>query len=216
VELPIFALNAVLFPGGTLPLHIFEERYRIMIGECIAADREFGVCLIKSGKEAGGPAEIHTIGTTARITSAQRLEDGRMNILCVGGRRFSVTEMLESSPYPLARVELIETSDSDDARTAELAARARELFDQYMQLTLAISNQWSRTINTPEDGAELSDYIAGRLAVSTATRQRFLEEQSAEERLEMVSRVLDGLIRRLGRRARIARANRWQTLAALN
>src|SRR6476646_8248404 len=75
-EIPLFPLSTVLFPGGTLPLHIFEERYKLMISECMERQAPFEVALIKSGSEVGGPAEPHGVGTTARISRVQELEGG--------------------------------------------------------------------------------------------------------------------------------------------
>ena len=216
MELPIFPLNTVLFPGATLPLHIFEERYRVMIGECIAGDREFGVCLVKSGGEVGGTAEAHEVGTTARITSVQRLEDGRMNILSRGVQRFRIQKIIESAPYLVAEVEMLETTTESDERTNDLAATARALFAEYIQLTLAISNQWSRTVDAPSEPAELSDFIAGRLAIDLKARQTLLEEASPKRRLETETEALARLIRTLRQRVRVARAGRWRSMAATN
>lgn len=216
MELPIFPLNTVLFPGAALPLHIFEDRYRIMIGECIAGDREFGVCLLRKGEEVGAPSEPHDIGTTARITSVQRLEDGRMNIMCKGVSRFHVQRIVEQTPYLIAEVAILEPRTSEDERTTDLAQTAAALFAEYIRLTLAISNQWSRAIETPTDPEKLSDFIAGRLAVGMKTRQRLLEELSPKRRLEIESEALARLIRTLHRRVQVARAGRWRSLAAVN
>ena len=76
-ELRLFPLNMVLFPGGSLPLRIFEERYKLMIGECLKGSLPFGVVLIKEGIEVGGLASPHQVGTTARITKAERSDQGR-------------------------------------------------------------------------------------------------------------------------------------------
>src|SRR5215216_2373888 len=83
-ELPLFPLNTVLFPSLPLPLHIFEERYKLMIGTCAVTDNLFGVCLIKEGVEVGGPAEPFEIGTVARIAEIERMPDGRMNLMTFG------------------------------------------------------------------------------------------------------------------------------------
>ena len=90
IELPLFPLNVVLFPGMQLPLHIFEERYKAMIGDCLEREEPFGILLIKEGPEVGGPAEPFLVGTSARILRADHLEEGRMNILTRGDRRFQV------------------------------------------------------------------------------------------------------------------------------
>jgi Lon protease-like protein len=216
MELPIFPLNTVLFPGATLPLHIFEERYRVMIGECIAGDREFGVCLVRKGTEVGGPAEPHDVGSTARITSVQRLEDGRMNILCKGARRFRINSIVSETPYLVADVTFISQDAEDDQRTRDLTQTAKALFAEYIRLTLALSNQWARTVDSPDDPAELSDYIAGRLAVGIKVRQSLLEEGSPKRRLEVESEALARLLRALRKRVQAARAGRWRSLAAVN
>src|SRR5919198_4841137 len=106
-ELPLFPLNVVLFPGMRLPLHIFEERYKLMIGTCMVTDETFGVALIKSGQEVGGPAAVHPVGTTARIIQVERLPEGRMNLVAVGVERFRLVERLTDEPYARGRVELL-------------------------------------------------------------------------------------------------------------
>src|SRR5437867_720934 len=89
-EIPLFPLNTVLFPGMPLPLHIFEPRYREMIGVCSDEDRPFGVVLIREGMEVGEAAKPFEVGTMAKIIGIDRLNDGRMNIVTVGTRRFRV------------------------------------------------------------------------------------------------------------------------------
>ena len=83
-ELPIFPLNTVLFPGETIPLQIFEDRYKLMINECIEKNTRFGVALIREGKEVGGPAIPYEIGTIARLADHNNLPDGRIHITCIG------------------------------------------------------------------------------------------------------------------------------------
>jgi Lon protease-like protein len=89
-ELPLFPLQTVLFPGMVLPLHIFEARYRTMIDLCLRENKPFGVLLIRDGHEVGGPAITYRMGTSAYITQAETLPDGRINILSVGYQRFSL------------------------------------------------------------------------------------------------------------------------------
>ena len=88
--LPLCPLNLVLFPGMDLPLHIFEERYKDMIRECINNDSPFGVVLIKEGLEVGEPAEPERIGTSTRILRSEVLDQGRLNIMTKGDRRFEI------------------------------------------------------------------------------------------------------------------------------
>jgi Lon protease-like protein len=87
LELPLFPLNTVLFPGMVLPLHIFEDRYRLMINQCIERNRDFGVLLVGPDLAGQGTVSVHAIGTSARITKIQRLADGRMDIITTGLER---------------------------------------------------------------------------------------------------------------------------------
>ncbi|HJR12826.1 MAG TPA: LON peptidase substrate-binding domain-containing protein [Rhodanobacteraceae bacterium] len=89
-EIPLFPLNAVLFPGGTLGLRIFEARYLDMVRECARGGRGFGVCLIMEGQEAGAPALPAAVGTLARIVDFDTLPDGLLGISVTGGARFRV------------------------------------------------------------------------------------------------------------------------------
>ena len=93
MELRLFPLQTVLFPGMRMPLHIFEERYKVMIRECIEEDAPFGVLLIRSGAEVGGSAIPCNVGTTARISQVEYLDDGRMNIFTMGESRFRVDHL---------------------------------------------------------------------------------------------------------------------------
>ena len=110
VELPLFPLNLVLFPGMPLPLHIFEERYKKMIGDCLDSRSPFGVVLIREGQEVGGGAIPFRMGTSARILQVERMEDGRMNLITQGERRFQVVEMTQQMPHLVGQVEFIEES----------------------------------------------------------------------------------------------------------
>src|SRR5215472_17731194 len=86
---PLFPLEqVVLFPGMSLPLRIFEERYKVMIGACQVTDQLFGVVLIRSGREVGEPAVPERVGCTARMLRVERIPDGQMHILTVGEQRF--------------------------------------------------------------------------------------------------------------------------------
>src|SRR5438128_2047759 len=90
MDLRLFPLNTVLFPGMRMPLHIFEERYKIMVRECMEEDAPFGIVLIRSGVEVGGGAVPHSLGTTARIMQVEYLDEGRLNLFAIGERRFRI------------------------------------------------------------------------------------------------------------------------------
>ena len=214
MELPIFPLNTVLFPGARLPLHIFEERYKRMINECIDERRPFGVCLIREGKEAGAPAgEPFPTGTTAHIREVQRLDDGRLNVVCMGGERFSITAIEQQTPYLIAEVQGLRQERSETTDKAETAAA---LFAEYVRLNLAMTNQWARNIEMPTEPGTLADFIGSRLAVDVMTKQRLLEQLSAERRLEAEIEILARAIALLENHVKVARSARWQTLTVLN
>ncbi|HEX2173679.1 MAG TPA: LON peptidase substrate-binding domain-containing protein, partial [Dehalococcoidia bacterium] len=106
-SIALFPLNVVLFPGMRLPLHIFEERYRLMIRRCLDEGLEFGVCLIQAGPEVGGPATPYQVGTLTHLRDVARLPDGRFNLLTEGTSRFRLLELTAEEPYLQAIVELL-------------------------------------------------------------------------------------------------------------
>jgi Lon protease-like protein len=110
-RLAMFPLSAVLFPYATLPLHVFEPRYRALAEDCLAGDREFGVVLIDRGSEVGGGDHRVGVGTVAHIVDSSTFDDGRRLLVTQGGGRFRVTEWLDDDPYPVAEV----TEIPDDA-----------------------------------------------------------------------------------------------------
>lgn len=215
MELPLFPLNTVLFPGASLPLHIFEERYKQMINQCLESGSAFGVLLIRSGSEVGAPAEPFEVGTTASIVHVQRLQEGRMNLVCVGGQRFRVVRSLGEQPYPVGEVETLASND-DGPETADLADTAAALFGEYYRLFLALSGQWARALGMPGEPGRLADFIASRLAVSLWTKQRLLEELSIGRRLEMEVEIISDAIREMTPRVRAARASRWRRFGVTN
>jgi Lon protease-like protein len=182
MDLRLFPLNTVLFPGMRMPLHIFEERYKIMIRECIEEDAPFGVLLIRSGAEVGSGAVPHDIGTTARILQVEYLDDGRMNIFTIGHQRFRTLAINTTEPYLRGEVALLEQAATGDVAFASVA-RARMVFDDYLTTYLALGSQWTRGVYVPDDPAEAADYIAARLDVPPATKQGWLEELRPAERL---------------------------------
>ena len=99
---PMFPLNLVLFPVQILPLHIFEDRYRLMVKEIIDKDREFGVVLIERGSEVGGGDTRKNIGTLAEIIDFEKSNDGRWFLITQGTKRIKAARWLDDFPYPKA------------------------------------------------------------------------------------------------------------------
>jgi Lon protease-like protein len=216
VELPLFPLNSVLFPGATLPLHIFEERYKLMISRCLQSRSRFGVLLIRSGNEVGEATEPFEVGTTARIVRVQHLDEGRMNLVCLGEQRFHLLRKLRETPYLVGEVELLDSTDIEGEDVAELAETVGALFAEYYRLYLAVSNQWARQIGMPGGAADLADFVGSRLAVSPWTKQRLLEELSVRRRLEAELDTLSDAIREMTPNVDVARAQRWRALGVMN
>jgi Lon protease-like protein len=216
MEIPLFPLNTVLFPGATLPLHIFENRYKEMISACIDERRPFGVLLIRKGFEVGDLAEPFDVGTTAHIARVDELEEGKMNLLCLGGRRFRTLKVTNNDPYLTGEVEFLETTAADDPKAKELSDDAGSLFAEYVRLYLAMSNQWARSIEMPGEPDLLADFIGSRLGVNPQTKQRLLEELSTRTRLALEVQILGEAIREMTPRVEEARITRWTSFAVMN
>jgi uncharacterized protein len=103
-RLPMFPLSAVLFPHASMPLHVFEPRYRELMRDCLAGDGRFGIVLIERGSEVGGGDERSTLGTRGVITKSVELPDGRWVLEIEGETRIEVDEWLPDDPYPVALV----------------------------------------------------------------------------------------------------------------
>jgi Lon protease-like protein len=182
-ELPLFPLNTVLFPSLPLPLHIFEERYKLMIGSCVVTDSLFGVCLIREGVEVGGPAEPFEIGTVTRISEIDRQPDGRMNLMTFGTGRYRLLEITQREPYLIGRVALLEPSD--EVPQAELIADVADRLLRYLQ-EVRKTNRLPDRGELIADADRLSYLAAATLGLQARERQTFLETDSRVARLTEV------------------------------
>ena len=180
--IPLFPLNVVLFPGGFLPLHIFEERYKLMIQRCLDDESEFGVVLIKSGLEVGGNAQPHAVGTAARIVNVRKEEDGRMNIMVTGRERFQIDSVILQQPYMEAVVETLD-DDSPAPPEADLVSDVREAVEEQIRLLHGLRGGWVREPKTPEDPVELSWLVCTLVQADNDVKQILLEESSTAARL---------------------------------
>jgi uncharacterized protein len=183
--LPLFPLGqVVLFPGMSLPLRIFEERYKVMIGECQVTDQLFGVVLIRSGSEVGAPAEPERVGCTARMVRVDRLPDGRMNILTIGEQRFRLVGPARVMPegYLAGDVQVL-AEPPDTPVAADLLDNVRDVFTRYQQSTVGLSEPKAPP-ELPADPARLSYRIAATLFVDPRERQRLLEMDDVASRLQ--------------------------------
>jgi len=189
-ELPLFPLNLVLFPGMVLPLRIFEERYRLMMKDCLEGDRSFGVVLIKSGKEVGGPALPFDVGTRAKILDVVPQGEGRMSLTAVGMEVFRILEVTRQTPYVIGQVEYLETAGSISDEESGLATRVRGHFQTYASLLSALMGDESRELKLEDDPEKLSYMVASILRTGMRRKQGLLEAPSAEGRLKEELQIL--------------------------
>lgn len=197
MELPLFPLRTVLFPGMPLPLRIFEERYKVMVRELLASGGEFGVLLIREGQEVGGSARPHEFGTLARIEEATELQGGRFAIEARGTSRFRLSRMLPPRPYPYGEIEIIgEPRPTQTPQLQHALETVRTTFPLYFRLALSLSDQWAEPLKLPGGAHELVDFIAPWLQVEEEAKQRLLELEMAQDRVAHLAEVLDDLLLR--------------------
>jgi len=179
---PLFPLGLVLLPQERIPLHIFEDRYRTMIGECLEAEREFGIIWLSD-------EGLKEIGCSARIDRVlERFDDGRLNILVEGTKPFRLLRRIEELPYPAGDVELLDdVADADRAATD--AARGR-----YGDLVERVTDERP----DPESLDDLDAYaMAATLDVAPDAKQSLLEERSERDRLERLEALFASALERI-------------------
>ena len=189
VRLPLFPLNVVLFPGGYLPLHIFEERYRLMMRRCLDGDRRFGVVLISSGSEVGEPAVPETVGTIAKIVEVRTLDDGRMLIGVKGERRYRVLQIVERLPYITAEVLPLE-DDSATVVDGSLVADVRQAAKEHIQILMALRGELTQPPGLPTDPFKLRYLVGSQLQGEVIGKQGVLEAGDIENALQLALRLL--------------------------
>ena len=198
-ELPMFPLNSVLFPGMTMELHVFEDRYRALVHHLLTipdrSQRLFGVVAIREGYEVGtqGVQSLHRIGCVAQMTTVVPAEDGRFDIEIVGRERFRLQSMDASGPYLVGSVETASDAGDPSVRasgTSEEAMRARETFERYRSRLSEIRGAEVLDVDLPEDPVYLSYTLAATCLLTLRERQALLETGSADERLAMLRRAM--------------------------
>ncbi len=182
-RIPLFPLGLVLLPGMPLPLHIFEERYKIMISECLADDSVFGIVFFD------GQA-IRSVGCTARVSEVlKRYEDGRMDIMTSGEQRFMVEELIEEKPYTEARITFFDDEDKQlpGGDAFELLSTARNLLENLHSDGFLPQTPDPSVLANP---AALSFFIASLEGFTHVERQQILEMISSHQRLQMCVEAL--------------------------
>lgn len=181
-ELPLFPLNTVLFPGMPLPLHIFEERYKEMVADCIRENRPFGVVLIAEGQAESGPlAKPYAIGCTAEIAQVQPLEQGRMLIMTVGRERFRIRRLEYGRPYLVGMVEPAPLETEPDEELSLQADALYPLVVDYLQKLATIGSIEFEADQIPDDPVALIYLAATLIQVPADEKQAFLSANRASE-----------------------------------
>ena len=189
-ELGLFPLGIVLLPNEQIPLHIFEDRYQELIGECLAEETEFG--LVYADDDG-----LREIGTRAAVTEVlDRFDDGRMNVVIEGRERFRLLELTEGRSFHTGRVEAVE--DEADVADPQDAEHALELFHRLVELTGA-------EVEEPRlDAGQLSFELAGRFEFAPELKQRLLQLTSERRRMKLLAELLAGAATAVEREREIA------------
>ncbi len=197
---PLFPLSVVLFPGGFLPLHVFEPRYRKMLVDVVDGGHRF---LILPPGADDGPPTPGTIGTVARVRAVQPLADGRSNIVVSGDRRVTLTRVVEGpTPYPLGEAEDLPDLADTQIPTPDEVAKLRELGERYA-VELAVLETGEREPEWSDDPGLLSFQIAALTEWEFSIQRHFLSVRSATERITRLLAALPSLIIDAAGRARV-------------
>ncbi len=182
--IPLFPLNVVLFPQSRLPLHIFEERYRILISESITRDSEFGILLIQD-------QDIRPIGCTAVVNDVnRRYDDGRMDINVVGRKRFTLQNLVDMpSPYLCGRISWFD--DIPEQVDGALRDRAVALHNEFVQ---KVFNGSVRPVLGTDVRTTRSFHLVQKSGLDLHQRQMFLGMNSENNRLNYLIRHLESMI----------------------
>jgi Lon protease-like protein len=190
-DIPLFPLGLVLFPNQLLPLHIFEDRYKRMIGECLEEDTEFGVVLIKQGREVGGGAVPFTVGTTAKIVNVERLPEGRMNLQVMGQEPFRVVNVTQQDPYMRGEIEPLERDVGETEGLDSVIASVKEQFSAHLGILARLSERERVNLDLDQDAESLSYLVASVLAIQMPEKQELLELTQAGKRLRREATLLN-------------------------
>jgi ATP-dependent Lon protease len=196
--LPLFPLEVVLFPGSALPLHIFEDRYRVLIRECLEEKKEFGINLLLEGKVA-------PVGCSASVVSVLRTyDDGRFDVIVEGARRYALNRYdARQSPYLVGEVEYF--ASSDEPAGEQLGEETVRL---YNQLIAAVYGEKLPRAEHTRDDLQLSFKLAQKAGMNLQQRQQLLELPTEQERIEMLHAYFTDVIPKLERIGEVERVIR--------
>ena len=195
--MPMFPLGSVLLPGGLLPLHVFEPRYRQMIVDCLSADDdkepEFGQVLITHGREAGGGDDRAMVGTIAKVLQIDALDENRYALVAVGTRRIRVNTWLIDDPYPIADVDDWPDENPDPPAFGEAVAAAHERVRSTLVLASHLTDEPIEQFDTEisDDPLVATYHLAAIAPIGALDRYRLLAAPGPMDRLAALDEILD-------------------------
>ena len=193
-NLRLFPLSTVLFPSMTLPLQIFEERYKQLINECIDNNEPFGVVSIRSGNEVGEILpEIYKIGTTAKINKTLFDRTGMILIEAIGLQRFEILDIISEEPYLTANIKLLNEINSYDEN---IFSDVSEAYKKFVQFSEIASGSFAIDKTIPNQNGELADTIAMKAITFWDKKklQKILEELDTVKRLNAVIPIMETIL----------------------
>jgi hypothetical protein len=199
--LPLFPLGTVALPGTTVPLHVFEERYRALVADLLAADpeqRRFGIVAIREGYEVGSheTRSMYRTGCVMQLTGADRQPDGRYDVTAVAHSRFRVLATDTERPYVRAEVELLpEDPGGSETDLAEAATAALATYETYREGVEDLGDVDPGPPPFADDLTGLSYALGAAAFLPLPDRQKVLEAPTTHARLELVRRQLDAELR---------------------
>jgi uncharacterized protein len=191
-RIALFPLGTVLYPGAVLPLHVFEDRYRLMVARLTRQARdsdaagEFGVVAIRLGRESGvdGVTALHEVGCMARLQHVDPYPDGRFDIVTIGARRFRLLHVDTSEPYLQGDVEWLDEPAGSAAPV--LAAAVAQRFEAYREAVLGPQGRRARgTDPLPDDPTQVSYLVAASMVLDLGDHQGLLNAADAATRLRL-------------------------------
>jgi len=204
LEVPLFPLGVVLFPGTPQLLHIFEPRYRQMLADCLEGDRRFGLSFVKPGTGNDPEPRPGDVGCLASVRESRLLPDGRSNILAVGEERYVLREYHRSDvPYRIAAVDTFDDDDLAAPQIDELAAQARAQFARFVSGMRTLSDGPAQALQLDGTPQATSFLIAATLELEVEVKQELLVLRSTHERLQRLLRLLRSLNEELGKRVSV-------------
>jgi Lon protease-like protein len=198
-QLPIFPLNTVVFPGVSIPLHVFEDRYRALVHHLLTISdksmRLFGIVAIREGYEVGQPhlslvQSLHRVGCVVQMTSVEPDEGGRFDIEVVGRNRLRLHEMDTSGSYLVGDVEMLTERTPKGTSTSHEAARTLTTFEEYRRRLSAMRGDDVLNGEMPHDPEYLSYSLAATCLLTLQERQELLEADTSLDRLVMLRHAL--------------------------